>query len=324
MTADYVNVELDRNDKNIKDIDQNSLQINSHSSRIGFKGSEVMTTDTDLIYQLEYGLRVDGDDTSFKSRDTYLGVKNKSFGEVRFGRNSSVLDKVNNVTVNQGYWDNLGTNKLKDEKKVAALNMEKDQRQNNSIVWMSPKFEGMPLEVAAMYAADESFIDKDNKKDDKRKNGYGLSVMAKPAQGFTAGVAYTKDLDVKNADILRGTVTYDLSGMTAAPVKLGALYQVTDYDAKNAEKEKGFVVSAEMGLSNFAKPASIYTQYNNTTDLGGVKDADSNQIVVGGKYMFQKNMIAHAYVGANKADDINANKDDASVFALGGGLEYKF
>ena len=77
-----------------------------------------------------------------------------------------------------------------------------------------------------------------------------------------------------------------------------------------------------MGLTNFAKPATIYAQYNNTSDLDGVNGWDSDQIVVGGKYYYQKNMIAHAYVGQNDADF--GNNGDGKVFAVGGGLEYKF
>ena len=361
VTADYVNVELDRNDKNIKDIDQNSLQINSHSSRIGFKGSEVMTTDTDLIYQLEYGLRVDGDDTSFKSRDTYLGVKNKSFGEVRFGRNSSVLDKVNNVTVNQGYWDNLGDSKLKREDELRALNMVDDSRQSNSIVWIAPQYKDLPLDLRLQYAVDES-----SASDDKgRQDGFATSLMYKPNAPYTLGLAYSKDMDINDdidildltdpdvpdknnveygGDIIRGAVTADIDKYMKLPmpVTLGVMYQQADYDYAGSKKEKGLVVSGEMGLKNFNKPASVYLQYNKTDNLNGYDNSNSDQIVLGGKYDFKKNITAHAYIGQNSADyvavgkikgvDANGEKydrydnieSDIDVFAFGGGIEYKF
>jgi len=121
------------------------------------------------------------------------------------------------------------------------------------------------------------------------------------------------------------------------------MYQQTDYDFNGSDKEKGLVVSGEMGLTNFAKPASVYMQYNKTDNLNGFGDAESDQIVLGGKYMFKNNMIAHAYIGQNSADyvragrvqTVNANgdvvatdfrnlKSDIDVFAVGGGLEYKF
>ena len=91
-----------------------------------------------------------------------------------------------------------------------------------------------------------------------------------------------------------------------------------------------------MALANFARPASIYTQFNKTDNLDGMDNADSNQIVVGGKYFFKDNIIAHAYAGMNKADNVNytyvddiLEKDinvrgDAEVLVVGTGLEYKF
>ena len=117
------------------------------------------------------------------------------------------------------------------------------------------------------------------------------------------------------------------------------LYQQADFDDTN-ETEKGLILSAEMGLSNLARPASIYAQYNKTDNLRGINENNSDQIVVGGKYSFRKNIIAHAYVGNNTADLKNdlfiagqddGDKDilvrargDASVFVVGAGLEYKF
>lgn len=322
VTADYVNIDID-NSINSLDRDENGLEIYSHTSRIGFKGAEEMTANTDVIYQLEYGIRIDGDDRTFQSRDTYLGVKNKDFGEFRVGRNYSVIDYINNVKVNQGYWDNLvpGTTDFKKQDIVKALNMTDGNRVNNSVVWKAPKYEGIPLELALMYGADESFGSNDN--------GYGASLMFKPGTGYTAGLAYSKDLNAVD-EIIRGTVSVDLGKYVAAPVTVGVMYQQADFD--NSSKEKGLVVSGEMGLNNFAKPASVYLQYNKTDNLGGNTNFDSDQIVLGGKYKYKSNMIAHAYIGQNSADYAGATKDvpsvaytvDADVFAVGGGLEYIF
>ncbi len=362
VTADYVNAESDLslapnqtvNNDYLNQYDENTVQINSHASRIGLKGSEALSANTDVVYQLEYGIGVDGDSNTLKSRDTYIGVVNKDFGEFRAGRNSSVLGYVNNVTVNEGFWDNLGDSKLEDEKELRALNMLDDSRQSNSIVWIAPKYQGLPVELALQYASDEKFTDS--------KNGYGASLMFDQGTGFTAGLAYSKDMDARNktnyvvlnelnkpeiisaehgGDVIRGTVTADLGKYVAYPVKVGAMYQQTDYDFAGSSKEKGLVVSGEMGLNNFAKPASVYLQYNKTDNLNGFSDAESDQIVLGGKYMFKKNMIAHAYVGQNSADYARVGnvtttnggasttapgiiKSDIDVFALGGGLEYKF
>ena len=346
VTADYVNVDVDANysnsfgDNESESFGENTVEINSHASRLGLKGSEALSANTDLIYQLEYGIKVDGDDRTFKSRDTYLGVNNKDFGQFRVGRNTSVLDYVNNVTVTEGYWDNLGSNTLNENDTIVeALNMLSDTRQNNSVVWIAPKYNNLPLQLALQYAADEKFEDSNN--------GYGASLMFNPGTGFTAGLAYTKDMDAmgnvydiwndetmtRKGDVIRATATADLSKFTSYPVTVGALYQQADYDFAGAKKEKGLVVSGEMGLTNFAKPASVYLQYNKTNNLSGINDFNSDQIVLGGKYKYKNNMIAHAYIGQNTADVSGSYSEpgfsergsiDADLFAVGGGLEYIF
>lgn len=331
LAADYVNAELDGPGYNY---DEDTVEINSHASRIGIKGSEAMTANTDVIYQLEYGTSVDGDIDGFTNRDTYLGVINKQFGEFRVGKNQSTLDRINNViTADSGYWDNLGRNEL-EKGAVEALNMADSSRIKSSIIWTAPKYDGLPLEISAMYNSDDQ--------NNNNNSGFGVAAMFDQGTGFTAGVAYDKDNNIEG-DIIRGTATVDLGKFMAAPVTLGALYQVADFDysdrVDDMKKEKGLIVSASMPLTNFARPASIYAQYNKTDNLNGWDNADSDQIVVGGKYFFKDNMIMHAYAGVNNADNVKASylgkndldesvyvpiNGDVELFVIGTGLEYKF
>lgn len=318
---DYVSIDDEIGVDTINGIngtDEDSLQINSYSSRLGFKGAEAITANTDVIYQYEVGIAVDGESSGFSSRDTYLGFKNDSLGEFRFGRNTSVLDYVNNVlTSGNGYWDNMGSNRL--ESNENGINMTDSGRRNNSVIWKAPKYNNLPLDVALMYKADESFDGSSNS-----DAGFAAAAMFDAGTGITAGLAYDNDVNL-DGDLIRGTVTVDMSKFVAYPVTVGALYQVADFDSGAAsrgdDKETGMVLSAKMGLTNFAKPASVFIQYNNTSDVLGNDGFDSDQIVVGGEYQLRSNMIAHAYVGQNSADD---NGEDYDLFAAGGGLEYRF
>ncbi|PNK60023.1 porin [Psychrobacter sp. FDAARGOS_221] len=338
MTVDYVDEEADRayywhEQDGFKETggkyDENGTQINSNGSRLGIKGSEPLSANTDVIYQLEYGVDVDADDhNSFRNRDTFLGIKNATFGEFRAGHNQSTTDYINNVIVNEGYWDNLGSTKLDGEQNAAALNMADSGRVSNSLVWKAPQIDGVPLQFAAMYANDDDIKGEND-------GGWGASLMFDQGTGYTVGIAYDDDVNIAG-DLIRGTATVDLGAMNAGvPVTLGALYQQADYDWAGSKKEKGYIVSASMDLTNFTKPAMIYAQYNNTSNLGGVDNFDSDQIVVGGKYFYRKNVIAHAYIGQNKADNMvlevtddgqtyTGNFGDGKVFAVGAGLEYKF
>lgn len=328
LAADYINAEFDGPTGNM--YDEDTVQINSHASRLGFKGSEAMTANTDVIYRLEYGTSLDGDNATFTNRDTYLGINNKQFGEFRAGKNQSTLARIDNVVVNQGYWDNLGQTTNESEA-VSALNMADSNRITSSIIWTAPKYDGLPLQLSAMYSSND--LDDDGSDD----AGFGVAMMFDQGTGFTAGVAYDKDQNIQG-DIIRGTATVDLGKYMAAPVTLGAIYQVGDYDY-SSEKEKGLVVSAQMGLNNFARPASVYAQYNKTDNLDGIDNADSDQIVVGGKYMYKDNIIAHLYAGVNNADNVGYRyntvgdnnepvltgvRGDAQVVVVGTGLEYLF
>ncbi|MBF0659242.1 porin [Psychrobacter sp. NG25] len=318
---DYVDIDDEWSNKN-----EDSVQINSYSSRLGFKGSEAITANTDVIYQYEVGINIDGNEgddnnIAFKSRDTFLGFKNDSYGELRFGRNTSVVDYVNNVvTSGSGFWDNLGSNQLDENEN--GYNMTDSGRRDNSVIWMAPKYNNLPLDVALMYKANESLDDSTVDAD----AGFAASAMYDAGTGITFGAAYDNDVNL-DGDLLRATAAVDLSKYMAAPVTVGAMYQVADFDAsqkmgtRGSEKEKGLVVSAKMGLNNFAKPAAVYIQYNNTDNLLGFSDADSDQIVVGGEYNYKPNMIAHVWAGQNSAD---LGGSDYDLLAIGGGLEYKF
>ena len=80
--------------------------------------------------------------------------------------------------------------------------------------------------------------------------------MYDQGQGFTAGLAYDDDVNLAGS-LIRGTATLDLATFNSGfPVTLGGLYQEADYD-NGDKKEKGYVISAQMGLTNFAKPATI-------------------------------------------------------------------
>ena len=318
---DYVNTEIDRPvGSALADVDESTVEINSYSSRLGFKGSEALSANTDVIYQYEVGIAIDGDNGSdnvaFTSRDTFLGLKNESLGEFRFGRNTSVVDYVNNVvTSGSGYWDNLGADNL--ERNEKGFNLADSGRINNSVIWKAPKYNNLPLDVALMYSADEEFVTPTGAVE--KKDGFAAAAMFDAGTGITAGVAYDSDVNLAG-DLIRGTATVDMSKFIAYPVTVGALYQVADFDGGDAD-EKGYVLSAKMGLTNFAKPAAVYVQYNNTDNLFGNDNSESDQIVVGGQYQFRSNMIAHAYVGQNSAD---INGTDYDLLAAGGGLEYKF
>ena len=346
VTADGVDMSMETDDDQNRVMleDDGTLQINSNFSRLGFRGSEALTSDTELVYRLEYGIQIDGSDgAALNSRDTYLGVKHDKFGEFRLGRNTSVLGYTYGPMVNRAYWDNLGKTTLASNEIVSALNMLDYTRKSNSLVWIAPQLDDLPLDVVVQYATNEDSED--------RGAGFGAYVKHVSDNGLSTGIAFSHDIEANGSinalnfvsadnlegranyggDVVRGTMILDLDhhiDMTT-PVQLGAVYQRADYDFDGATTEKGMIVSANMDIQSFANPASLYVQYNQTDNLNGISNNESKQIVLGGEYEFKDNIIGHAYIGQNSTDYTNPmdslhQATETKVAAAGGGLEYLF
>lgn len=346
VTTDYIdtNIEANSQQKRFGHDGRDTLQINSNFSRLGFRGSETLTDTTDLIYRLEYGTQIDGSDgVTLSSRDTYLGIDNQRFGEFRIGHNTSVLGYAYGPMVARAYWDNLGSTMLASNNIVSALNMLDYTRKDNSIVWISPQFESLPLDMVMQYAT--------NEESDNRDAGVGAYAKYSSKAGINTSIALSHDIEANGSinaqdfvtdknvdgqvdyggDVIRGTVTLDMNHYIDmdAPIKLGAVYQRANYDFDGASTEKGVIVSANMDIQPFTNPASLYIQYNQTDNLNGIRHNASKQIVLGGEYEFKGNIIGHAYIGRNSTDYTDPMSDtrdaaDIKVVAAGGGLEYLF
>ena len=346
LTADYVDTSInaDSGRSRVGSEGRDTLKINSNFSRLGVRGSESLTDSTDLIYRLEYGIQIDGSDgAALNSRDTYLGIKNEKFGEFRVGRNTSVLSYAYGPMQARGYWDNLGRTMLASNNIVSALNMLDYTRKDNSLLWIAPQFDSVPVDVVMQYATNEDSEDRDA--------GFGAYAKYSFNKGIDTSIAFSRDIEANGSinafdfvtdknvdgqvsyggDVVRGTITLDLDHYIdmKAPITLGAVYQQADYDFNGAATEEGIIASANMNIQQFAHPASLYIQYNQTDNLNGISNNESKQIVLGGEYQFKDNIIAHAYVGQNSTDYTNPMENtrdvaDIKVIAAGAGLEYLF
>ena len=69
-----------------------SLDMQSHSSRIGLKGSNALDNGLTATHKFEMGINLtDAAGAALTSRDTWVGLKG-GFGEVRFGRHTAPTD----------------------------------------------------------------------------------------------------------------------------------------------------------------------------------------------------------------------------------------
>ena len=280
-------------------------QLNSNASRIGLKGSEGLTANTDLLYQLEYGIDVDSSDkgrdqNQFYSRDTYLGLQNAQYGKLLAGRLTAIDDYVNFANVTQG--GVLGGDNV-----LASYDAP---RINNSFAYFSPSYNN--VQFMAMYGMDENNESDTLDRDIFAVGGkYGMGPM-------NVGATYTQAGDDLKAIRLSGN--YAISPV----VTLGALYQNTDFDED--KKENAFTLSGEMKT---ATPWTAYAQGDFVNNVGGAADAEAFRAVVGGKYAFNAATTGHLYGAYLSTEEevtvaTTRTKTEFDGFGIGGGVEYKF
>lgn len=312
VTLDVDTVDTTDKATGVKTSTDGRAQLNSTGSRIGLKGSESVTANTDVVYQLEYRVDVDADKgNNFSSRDTYIGVANKQFGTVIAGRLTAIDDYNNYANVLSGAvvgGDNV----------LASFN---GPRANNAIAYISPNYNG--LHFKGMYVLDEfkgaefdsltgERLDGNGSTDTLARDAFGVSAHFEPqGANYRGGVSYVQAGDTNKIARVSGAVD-----ITPA-VTVGALYQNHNF-GKNAEKENAIAVS---GSFKTATPWTAYAQLDLVDNKGGVKDAESQRVAVGGKYAFNKAVTGHVY-GAVLKDETAATEQKGA--GIGGGIEYKF
>ena len=301
LTLDLVEADIDISGPGYSDsleADERT-SLNSNASRIGLKGSEALTSNTDLLYQLEYGIDVDADTDQFYSRDTYLGLQNAQYGKVLAGRLTAIDDYVNFANVTQG--GVLGGDNV--------LTSFDGDRIDNSFAYFSPSYNNMQL--MAMYGLDEN----DGGVDENIGGVAGTYAMGP----MNAGVSYIQasgDLVGEFKKAIRVSGNYQINPQ----VLVGALYQNTDMNTD--DNENTFTISGEMAT---ATPWTAYAQADIVSNVGGSSDGDALRGVVGGKYAINAATTGHVY-GAylNTEYDDGTDKAEYDGFGIGGGIEYKF
>ena len=292
------------------DFRSEDVKLNSTASRIGLKGSEALTANTDVIYQLEYVVNPDDEDgDQFESRDTYIGFANNTVGTFKFGRNSSITDGINNVQ--QAFGGIQGT----------VSGIADGDRVDNSMIWTAPTA-NLPVEFNLMASTEENY--------DGKEAGYGASVMFDQGTGYTLAVAYTDKMEGggpgtsfdRSAEVLRGTATYDMAKTMGTPLKLGVMYQQAEWNDAPAgfgDKEKELMVTAAYDLVN--TPWTLWAEFDQAKDVAGVNNSDVTKIAVGGRYAFTEAATGHLYAGNSKFEGPVRDGDE---FMVGTGIEYKF
>ena len=290
-------------------------KLNSNASRIGVKGSEALTANTDVVYQLEYRLEVDtSNKPSFTARDTYLGLANKKLGTLVAGRLTAIDDYVNYANVTTG-------NPVGGDSVLASVDGD---RANNAFAYFSPEYNGVQL--MGMYVLDETNKGTASREESFGRDAWGVAAKYEPSNmPLKAGVSYLQA--GKNTGNYTNRAAFDNAIRVSAAyafnpaITAAAQYQITDLKQNaNSKKENALTVSGSYKVAQ--TPWTAYGQLDFVDNYAGVKDAERQRLVLGGKYGFNKNTTGHIYSGYLKEKATGAK--DQNSYGIGAGLEYKF
>lgn len=313
----------------VKDGDNHSAnansrsQLNSNASRLGVKGSEALTANTDLVYQLEYRLDTDANgNRNWESRDTYLGLAHKQYGTAVAGRLTAIDDYINYAKVVAG--GVVGGDDV-----LATFT---GPRANNAFAYFSPNFQG--AQVMAMYAMDEDKTTASatavaaggaaarEANDSFGRDAWGLGIKYEPTTlPVKAGTTYIQAGDAKH---IRVSGAYAFTpAITAA-----AQYQMSDNGStlSTAGKEHTYTVSGSYKVGQ--TPWTTYAQVDVVDNATYKKDAERQRLAVGGKYAFNQNTTGHLYGAYMKSKNVDivtgSTETKADSYGIGAGIEYKF
>lgn len=167
-------------------------EMKSNASRIGFKGQHALNEHVEVIYQTEFQVDMDDEDT-FTARNQFIGLKSV-FGEVLLGKNDSILKQ------SQGKADLFSD--LNGDIRVLWAG---ENRLNNSVTYKSPQLNGFQLGATYMFEDDPDSKD-------------GLSLAAfygdKYLKKSKLYAAFAYDYDVKGFDTLRATLQGKFADVT--------------------------------------------------------------------------------------------------------------
>lgn len=286
--------------------------LETNFSHLGVKGSESISKNLDVIYQMEFGVMNTAQDVDnpFNARNTYLGLKG-GFGKALVGRNDTVFKQ------SEGGFDLFGNSNADIDRLVGA-----QTRSGDGIWYYSPK-------IANLLTLNATYLLSDNYETDE--DMYAASVVLgdkklKKQMFYLAG-AYNKAISGMDAYRVVGQVK--LAGF-----KLGGLYQNSESLSLSNMKGDSFILNAaydlggvnlkaeygidEAGLGKYFK--------NSVTADANTNDVNVTSLVLGADYKLAKStkLWGHyaMYDGDYKSGDVKYDLEDDDIITVG--IRYDF
>lgn len=262
--------------------DVDNWEVNSHSSRLGVKGSEDLGGGLKAIYQFETTISSDGDGGPFGSqRNTFVGLAG-GFGTFLVGRHDTPAKIAFYAAGNERLGDSII------DINGGVMGVFTEVRASDAIAYVSPNFSGFTF-AAAVIPGEQSgtaTVGADNDEDGLMDN-YSLGLMYKGG-GLKAGIGYERLADTGEAP------------------------NVSDQDQKMLQAGASYTFGA----------FSVGAQYEDTNDLGNVKNTDYTAWALTGKATFGNNAISLVYTDSET--ERTGSNTDTNTDGWGVAAEHNF
>lgn len=264
--------------------------LENNFSNIGVKGSETISSDIDLLYKVE--VEVDSatqEETVFKARNTYLGIKSSRLGTILVGRNDTVM-KTSKGTAEAFALTNAAYNRM----------IDGQVRKADGITYYSPKLANL-FTLNATYLMDDNYEGNDEAQ-------YALSFLMGDKKFKTSDYYFALVYNtVGGIDAYRGVGQVKLGNLV-----LSGLYQNTESQKNSDKNGNSYFVSAiysidklnlkaeygkdNAGFGKYLKNSVSSADYKNATDV------DIDSITVGADYKVSKSTKIYAHYAMYSGD----------------------
>jgi len=310
---------------------ESGTYLENNFSHIGVKGNQSLTSNIDVIYQMEFQVEnTSSKGDVFKARNTFLGLKS-SLGMLLVGRNDTVFKQA------EGGVDAFGNTNADIDRLVAG-----QTRSADGIWYYSPK-------IADLVTLNATYLMSDNNQGaDKNTDAqYALSATLGDKkfkdQNYYFAAAYNKG--IANIDAYRAVAQAKFG-----QVKVGGFFQDTEsLKYENLEGNTYFVNAVynlggvnlkiqygadSAGLSKyFSNSFGVINLNNANTDenetnavLNNISDVNVQNMSVGADHKVSKSTMVYGhyamYSGDYKLAGNKVDLADDSVFTLG--MRYNF
>jgi predicted porin len=310
---DEIGLDFKTEDRTIK------LRDNNNSSRLGVKGSEELGMgDLKVIYQMEYGVDPDGDESGpFSKRNLFVGLEG-GFGQFKAGFYDTIVKDIGG-SVDQ-FNDTVGD--------ITNL-MVGETRTSNLLTYTSPKLaDAVKFVFTVKPGEGRTATDDANDREDGIADTW-YTALIYDSKMFSGAIAYADnqtggfkfDGGTAGIDILRATGRINWNNF-----EFGALYQMAegidqvDGLANGGDfEESSWLVSTAYKMDAWKFKA----QYGETEGDGS--GVTRSQLAVGADYKLSKAATVQAYyVTYEDADRIVNGITDPTTDTVGVAFIYSF